>query len=431
MADREFAEIDGYGFECENLDDGWEMAIDRKEYPWRDGAELTNMGQTGRTVRIRCYWLENRYPDHFAFLEHLKSRELFELNHPAYGVIKGLVQAVSVRHDDRLQTAEVDLTFVEDLLSQEESIIYLDVAASAEEAFVSGQAELADYFTRGATAALGGEARGILGKTLNPALGIVAQFSGVSTAARRWLTGVESAVTTWQTTLAAIANPANTLISTIEYGLQLPGRVIGPVARLIERYAILRESIATAPERFIDHLRQDLADVRAATLDLLGAADHPCVGSVVIAGAQRIALAAGTAYKEDEARRDAVRRVENQSAFDAAGNRLPTESVAPVLDVRALERSLAQVRTQIQAAIDIDRAQPALKKAAADLLRHVNVIKLERDRIARIALDNTLPLHLVCLMRGLPYQMAERILAINPKIAHPTFADGEVDIYVR
>jgi hypothetical protein len=101
-----------------------------------------------------------------------------------------------------------------------------------------------------------------------------------------------------------------------------------------------------------------------------------------------------------------------------------------VLNVQQLERSLAEVRAEIQAAVELARGQESLKTAALALLEHVSQVKLERDRILMLTLENPLPLHLVCLRQGLPYRYAERILSIN-RIAHPSFTQGEVAVYGR
>jgi prophage DNA circulation protein len=72
----------------------------------------------------------------------------------------------------------------------------------------------------------------------------------------------------------------------------------------------------------------------------------------------------------------------------------------------------------------------SLKRMARSLLEHVNTVKLERDRIITIVLDNTRPLHLVCLKYGLPYNMSDRLLSINQGIRNPSFTSGEIQIYV-
>jgi len=415
MADLYAAEIDGYAIDCKTLEDGFEKALALVEYPWRDGAQTEDMGLRARWIRIRCYWLEERYAEHVAFLEHLKSRELFEFFHPKYGLAQGRIEAVVVRHDERQECAEVDLAFVEDMLSQEEPILYPDVGAAADEAFITGQTELMESFAAQARETLGAEAVDILNRALDPALGIVAQFSGVTTAARNWLKGVERYVLTLQAAATDVVNPANALLAMIDYGANLPGRVIGPLAMVFERYARLNDSLRAAPDRYMANLQNHI--------DALAAAAQDFAGQTRTAGAQRMAL-------EEQVRNRVRQRELAQTSFDMEGNFFPAADVGQVLTVRELDLSLAAARTAIQAAIDADRSQQSLKTLARTLLDHVAIVKLERDRIARILLDNPMPLHLVCLMRGLPYAYAERILAIND-IAHPNFAAGEVDVYAR
>ena len=98
------------------------------------------------------------------------------------------------------------------------------------------------------------------------------------------------------------------------------------------------------------------------------------------------------------------------------------------MNVREIETTLYVAREMILTAVVLSRQNESLKKTARLLLQHVNIIKLERERIIRITLDNEMPLHLVCLKYGLPCQAAERILAIN-NISNPNFVSGSIDIY--
>ncbi len=173
----------------------------------------------------------------------------------------------------------------------------------------------------------------------------------------------------------------------------------------------------TSAGRFIILIQSILGTSRAA-------------GIVRSAGAQRMALEAAAIYADDEQSRAAIRRAETGRAFDISGQYLNPEPAPALLTVRDLEESLAMVRAALQAGIDLDRSQDSLKNMARVLLEHVMITKLERDRLVRIVLDNTMPLHLACRMRGLPYACAERILAVN-NIAHPNFVSGEIDVYVR
>ncbi len=422
MTDRYKASIDGFAIDVQTLEDGFKKAIARYEYPYRDGADTEDMGEEARVIRIRCYWLEETYEDHFRFVEHLKKRDLFELSHPKYGLIQGRIESISIRHDDRQETAEVDISFVQDLGSQEQSAAYVDVEAATEEAFITGQQELMENFASAVRDSLGTEAEGILLKVLDPDLGIVEQYPEASIEARDYLEAVEDFVVAVQTEAADVANPANTLLATIDYGTKLPGRVIGPLARAAERHALLLDSLRTAPVRFIRNLNSALTDLADAAGDF-----GP---QTRIASAQRLALDTATLFREDEAARQKMKRREAGRSFDALGNYLSPEPLDPVMTVNDLEQTLAEVRGELQAGVDFDRSLGSLKAMARQLLEHATQIKLERDRIVSIRLDNTMPLHLVCLMRGLPYGYAERIMAIND-IAHPNFTAGEVSVYVR
>jgi hypothetical protein len=100
------------------------------------------------------------------------------------------------------------------------------------------------------------------------------------------------------------------------------------------------------------------------------------------------------------------------------------------MNINELEATLAIVRTRIEAAVEKAREIDSLKTMAVALLNHVNSVRLEREKMAKVVLDNPMPLHLVCLKYGLPYQDAERLIRVN-NIPAPNFTSGEVMVYVR
>ncbi|MDP2166780.1 MAG: hypothetical protein Q8J64_00425, partial [Thermodesulfovibrionales bacterium] len=121
---------------------------------------------------------------------------------------------------------------------------------------------------------------------------------------------------------------------------------------------------------------------------------------------------------------------EKSTGFDALGNFIGAESSGGILDVTELERSLSEVRSYLQEAVDDSRDMPSLKELALSLLKHVNTVKLEREKIISVDVGaNPLPLHLICLKYGLSHDYAERILKINPHVSNPNFVTGEVNIY--
>lgn len=419
------AQLDGYNLEIETLDDTFEKSIVRHEFPKKDGALLEDMGQKARTVTIRCYFWDHgdhlTYADHVDFINHLKSTQLSELIHPQYGRMDGMVERFAVRHDDRDLTAEVDIAFVENLRGDLEDVVYEDVEAVIEAAAGDAWNEQLAAFAADIKAKLGGEAVGILGKALLEGQSIYSQFQGFSQKAKSYIKQVDTLVTTLEADLTGIANPANSLVATIDFGVNLPGRVIGAVARCVERYIILNDSVKTAPARFLANLDQ-------ARIDLESRAGF--VKELQIGFAIQAAQVVATVYKDDETARRRVRKSEQSQSFDTLGNYIGSATTETILTVTDLETSLAKIRTMIQQALDQDRSVDALKTMAASLLSHVNTIKLERDRIITVQLDNPMPLHLVCHRYGLDYHYAERINSIN-RIKNPNFTAGEVQIYGR
>jgi hypothetical protein len=151
---------------------------------------------------------------------------------------------------------------------------------------------------------------------------------------------------------------------------------------------------------------------------------------IQIAAAQRLALDLAYIYKDDEASRQKQKGLEKTKSFDIQGNYVKSEPSGPILTIGDIEKSVADVRTEIRTAVDSERSLDSLRDMARQLLFHVNTIKLEREKIRTVEVDNSMPLHLVCLRYGLPYSYAERIHAINT-IKNPSFVSGEISIYAK
>lgn len=427
--DRFEAKIDDFTLEMESIDDSIEKSIAKYEFPFRDGAMLEDMGQKARAIRIRCYWYEETYETHRDFIKHLEKKGTFELLHPKYGLIKGSIDSVSIRHDDRKKTAEVDISFTEGLITKEGAEPkYVNKGAvdwGVEEGFATGQTELIEELGADVRDLLGTEAKEILSTVLDPAKGLVEQFTGISAQAREYVKKAESLVTDLAGTLSTITNPVDSLLAMITYPSTLPGIVIGTIARTLERYVSLYDTLRTSPTRFLASLTGSFTSLAA------DAEDSGFSKYVTIAFAQRRALETAYIFRDDEDSREVVKRLEQAPSFDALGNYIKPESTEEILTVDEIEEILADTRTDIQEAVDLSRNMTSLKSTAADLLFHVNEIKLERDKIMTVETQDTLPLHLICLKYGLPYNYANRVESIN-RIKNPSFTPaGEVKIYVR
>jgi prophage DNA circulation protein len=385
------------------------------------------MGQKARRVKIRCYFLNEQYEGHKELINHIgQTGHTYELTHPKYGIIKGQVESMVVRHDDRELTAEIDLTFIENLRGLIEISSILSVAAGTEEAFQDGQTELTEELTADIWDELGAYADEILAATELDADAetLLEQFSGISRSAWEYVARVDEFVGGLRSTLNQITNPANSLTSIISYATDLPGVVIGALAKTVERYAIAYNSLSSAPDRFLDSF--------GTGIDELVESSHESFGKYVrIAKAQRAAVEVGASFAADEQVYQAQAQTAQTATFDALGRPQrtiePTEAMLTIMDI---ETALALVRTEIQTAVDEARGMQSLKTLAAALTDHVIEIKMTRPALKKVVVDNETPLHLLCLKYGLPYNDAERLVTIN-KLRHPSFVSGEVQVYVR
>lgn len=421
MTDTYTASIAGIQLDIETLQDSWEKAVSISEIPYKNGALLDDLGLKARRIKVRCYFYEESYETHKEFLESLKSPGPVEMVHPKYGIIRGMIETVDVRHDERQRTAEIDLGFVEELSGTIEYTRRPDVKSETADAYVRGVTQARDAFADAALADLGAEGWTICNAALDASSSAFSQLTGLSAGARRWVKDIDRFVAGMEAVMVDVANPANSLISSIRLGTDLPGRVVGAVARTAERYSILYQSIRSMPEKFM----QNLSDAALDLAQRLGCERDVCTGFSLRAG-----LGLGQIYHDDEALRDRARALETARSFNARGEYIKPEPTPELLDIGQIEQSLAAANGMIQEAVAMSRSVQALKDMAAILTDHALRIKIESERLTTVYVANETPLHLICLRRGLPYNYAERLVRVND-IPYPNQVKGEVKVYVR
>ena len=293
MADRLGAlKIDDFELEAETIRDSFEKAIAVYEYPFVDGADTEDLGHKARRISIRCYFFGEQYARHEEFLSHLDSRELFELTHPKYGLLTGRIDTVSVSHDDRLETAEIDLSFIVNRSDSQAAAKSADVQGAVEETFVAGQDNLLTHYAADVISVLGPEAAGILNTTLDPELGIAGQFPYASRTARAYLTDVDGWIGDMSGTLAEVTNPGTSLIALVTYPASLAGRVIGVLANTVERCALSLATLRVSPSRFLDSLQISLEALTGSAGERRSSFSRPAR----IAASQRLAVEASALY---------------------------------------------------------------------------------------------------------------------------------------
>lgn len=431
------AYIDQFYLNIETIEDGFEKAIAEHEFPGTDGALVEDMGQKARRITIRCYFINEYYENHFDFIDHLEKKELFELQHPKYGHILGTIKSVNIRHDDRQKTAEVDLTFVENLRSKVEPLISRDVELKTEQSLEQGLDEQVEAFNQNLLEATGPEGEKILNRDLDPAAGIIEQFTDITGKARSYLKTIDKNVKALEEKFPGEETPVKSIVDNIEYATNLAGRVLSTTTKAVDRLSGYYNKAKVSAAKYERSFRKGVAQLESAieSAEKSGifseaqiSAANNMINQVKIAAALRLGLDMGAIYAEDQEKRRELKNQEGVKSFDVEGNYIKSFASPQLLTIDDIETSLASSREYLQTVIDSDRSLQSVKDMAYALQEHVAKVKLESEKLINISIENDLPIHLVCHMHGLSYDYAERILAVN-RIRHPNFIKGNIKIY--
>jgi len=442
MTSKESAKLDNVPLHVEFFEDSFERAIAVHEHSRANGATTQDLGAKARRIKFRCYFWDAEYSRHadlVAAITVSNGSKMHELVHESYGLVKGRVASVNVRNDERNQTAEIDIEFIEDLLDNMLSVRQVgDVRDQAEAAFTVGQAQQMLQAADDLIASIGTEANQIIGATLDPALSLVAQFASLSVGARAVLGVLDTALAEIDAIAATSTIPTSALVSTIDYGSTLPGKIVETAANAAARQVQSMQELAGSPAAFVNNL----ASTFDAAEQLYNDDVYPVLKHIKLANVQALALECAYRYSEDEGRRGQVRQMEAAPSFDWSGTYVGTPVSASVMTVDDLEATLKAVNQRVQSALsprtevgdvwsfaESARMVAALKEMSRTLLDHVQIVKLERERIVERDYSVEMPLHLVCLREGLPHNYAERVLALNPQVRNPTFANGALKVY--
>jgi hypothetical protein len=292
------------------------------------------------------------------------------------------------------------------------------VLSAVEEAYQTGQTLQEEVLTFDLKSYIPTADAGAITKILDADLGLLIQVQEFSAQTKFLVGSAEKYLALSDAMTNELVSPVNSLQAAITYSVNLPGRILGSTSRSLEKIARLFDSLWTSPSQFICKLNDAFTDLEDSYIDLAESAAGEAASDVMakhltIACAQRLALEAAAIYADDE---QAFK--DNDSDFH-------------VMNINELESTLAIVRTRLAAAVDVARDIESLKTMAAALLTQVNSVRLEREKMIAVVLDNPMPLHLVCLRYGLPYTDAERLVKVNKNIQNPNFASGAVSVYAR
>ena len=432
-----YATLNGINLDIQTISDSFDKALSERHIPFSDRTLLQDMGLKARRIRLRCYFWAETYDTHRQLLQLLWDKQNFELRHPQYGLLRGKVDNIHVRHDDMDQVAEIDIDFIEGISSVAVAAA-TDIAGQADDMAASGYLEAQDSY-RDAMVADGVVDAETIDTALDPELGILDQITAVNAEARSYLKKLDRMDKDLAGFCDDITAPVDSLVDTVELATSLPGRMIGRVAATVEKLTVRFITLKNAPRRFLDSIVNQLARFTypadsslfgsaSTDSDTTALADRAAADAYLATCSIGLSHAVAQIYADDEQVRAAQAQAEYVQVFDGQGRLTQTPAVAASLNVNQIEESLDRVRGVAALAVEAARGVDAVRLLSDALLDHVVRVKLDAEKIVTIDVDNAMPLHLICLKYGLPYRAAERILRIN-RIKHPNFVSGGIDIY--
>jgi hypothetical protein len=333
--------------------------------------------------------------------------------------LKGKIETIVIHHNDDIRRAAIDLTFIEQMRKSIEVTASQGVMSAVEEAYQTAQNQQQYLFEQVMKEILPAGDIAAVSAILDEGQGLLTQFQGYSDITRSFVSGIETRLSVAEAVVNQIVSPANSIQATLTYAATLPGRVIDMLSTTVEKYSELHTALRQSPALFLSRLDQaydNLEDTFQAITDADRSSSAANTGAVAmqhlqIACAQRMALEAAAIYAAD---------------VEAANG--GNDDDVQIMTMNELESTLAIVRARLDTAVEVAREIDSLKVMAAALLNQVNSVRLEREKMVSVTLDNPMPLHLVCLKYGLSYKDAERLMKVN-HIPQPNFTNGEVLVY--
>lgn len=459
MADDFNPTLDNIILDIIQISDGYNNAIVEHEISLRPGAVLENMGQTSRKVSFTCLFFGERYEDHkfiISLFEDADPSEEIEFSHPKYGVISGHIQSADIRHDDRTQTAEIGIVFVESSPVVPSETISSDqsVKLNTEQGFSDLVTESTELLESEMLDTLDSSAAGeILNTEVDFSVDLIDQFTTVNGKGRELVKIADSYVKGFQATLTGITTPANSFVASLNYATNLPGAVIRSIALVSEKYTLAFDSIKNTPSRFISSFIDGMATLKQSMPHPKGSDEISTINislngslSTGVTNTQQGAInmfskstdniasgvgmiSVGDIFNNDEISRQKQKNLEAAVSFDINGNRNNISTNLPIITVEDIEDTLSFIRTMSQDVIEDSRTLRAIKEMSRDLLNHAIKIKIDFEKIIQKEIFSKTPLHLILSADGSNHNLAERVYNIN-KIKEPNFTEGTINLYV-
>jgi prophage DNA circulation protein len=420
------AKLDDFPLNIFDITDTLPQSIVRHEFIGSDGAIVENYGLKAREVKFKALFFSDSYSMHFAFLDKIADTDILHtLIHPKYGEIEGYIQDITTMHDDTQDYVEIDITFVESRLNQDTFL-----TQSAWSTINELQLQAMDNAQANA-GTLVNKISGLTGKLVDYSTSLRSQITGVTSKVSTFLTTIDSFISSIDSVADTITSSLVPLNNAITFTQDIPGKLCSTLFNSTNRIASSYIAIRNSPVAYVNNI---IAGCRGlgTLVSNLGSKDNQTVELLTKATntitATSITVQTMSVLRADETNRATAKSLETKRSFDSNGVRVSNVEIPEAMSVQEIELLLYVVRVYIQECVDYDRDNRDLKNMAWALVKYVDEIKLNKRNQVTLTVTS-IPLHLLCLQLGLPYNAADRILKINPSIKNPTFTEGQIQVY--
>lgn len=433
MANEYYPSLGVFGLDIISITDNYDSSIVEHKIPFSNINYLENLGQK-RRYEVSCVFYDNapaapsekitpNYDNHKNFLGLIeKAFTILTFVHPVYGEIYGMVSRITVKHRDIQRYVEITFDFIEHDESGMRS--WGNDRDKKQIPLLNSQSEKETAISNQISEDIGTDSSEIFDTNIDFDLPMIDQLKIYSNKVREYVKLLDKYVSVVSRVSNEIANPAVSLANSINYTTNVPGLLLRATDRAVERYVRYYDSVRNSPVRFINSFIsgiKQLIDMQSLTVGQK---------ALRISGSSRAAYELSNIYKEDSAKSAVIESKEVVDQFGQDGKYVGSRTATTdIMSLNELESTLYSVRGFLLEAIEDDRSLRSFKERANSLQNYVNNVKVNRLRIKEIDVNDT-PLHLVCSSNGLSYQMAERLLKLNPDIKNPTFSRGVLKVYV-
>ena len=406
-----------------SIGDDINHAIAETTYPYKNGADLEDMGVDPETLMFSCILSNDEYDKNYTELRKWFLSifpEPVELVHPKHGTVKGYPTNASFSNDRRRHFCEFTFDFkVANIQPDTQS--YRDPYASNFEEAEALNEEVA------AEVALTMQQTGVPDIAGSSDWSLLDVWASLGDKARNFAETTSKAMGKMLSAVETVKAPLDAISTSIDYVESLSGTLTKAIQGCCDSFVAVSRKVTARKGKSRASVATLVSDL-STMLASLNEAPASVQASFATIAASTIATETAKLISDDEKKMGESIAAESVELDDAEGRPLADENPPYLLTPNDLEDTLAMARVFIQKVLPVAISPYRLKKQAATLSDAVLRLKMEYMTTKTLKLSHDTPLHKIALDNGLNYKAAERLCALND-VKNPTFMNGEVLVY--